>query len=118
MSLQIVTDFLNAFYKMMMEDRMSILPIYRNSSLLTYNGGNHAGVESIKKHLEGLSFKKISYNFDDYDAQPLHGGGILIVVAGELCMDDSDRFKFNQTFVLMPEGETWFIQNDVLKIIV
>ena len=116
MSQAIVVQFLDAFYQAMMKDRNQILSLYRDSSFLTYNGGSHVGVKDISEHIKGLGFKKIEYKFEDYDAQPVHGNGILIAVTGQLRMDDSDQFNFSQTFLLMPEGQSWFLQNDILKI--
>lgn len=51
----------------MMTSRPQIISLYRDNSCLSYEGDNRKGSKDIADKFEGLSFKTIQYNFENYD---------------------------------------------------
>lgn len=69
--------------------------------------------------MQDLPFGKIQHRVDTKDAQPSNeSGGILVMVTGALLIEGEQRpMSYVQTFQLMPENGTYFIFNDVFKLV-
>lgn len=117
MAEEVAKAFISHFYTNMMHDRMKNIPLYRENSYMSYNGSNHQGVASINEKLSNLSFKTIAFQYQDLDIQPVHGDGLLITVNGKLNMDNENTFSFCQIFVLMRDASSYYIQNDIFRLI-
>ena len=114
---ELVTNFLNAYYGAMMNNRPSMANFYNDSSILSYEGDNRAGLKEIKDKFEGLSFKTIQFNFENHDFQPTPMGGLLVSVNGKLLMDGENNFGFYQIFHLVPDNNGgWFLSNDMFRL--
>ena len=68
---------------------------------------------------QDLPFQNVKHRVDTLDAQPSNeAGGIIVLVTGALQVEDQDRpMSYVQTFQLMPEASTYFIFNDVFKLV-
>ena len=102
-----------------MNDRESLLNFYTEESCFSYERSEHKGLQAIGEKLSSFSFKKINYNFDDYDVQPSPvSGGLVICVVGQLQLDGSDNFNFSQIFQLVPNGSGgYYLHNDIFRLV-
>ncbi|KAE9395809.1 NTF2-domain-containing protein [Gymnopus androsaceus JB14] len=67
----------------------------------------------------GLPFAKVQHKVETLDAQPSSStvASLLVSVTGLLLVDDSSNpLQFSQTFQLMPEGGSYFVQNDIFRL--
>ena len=114
--------FLNEYYKTMQlnrEQRQALINFYQNSSQMTYTGTKHSGLKQIAEKIESMSFDKIDYANMSSDIQDGHvQGSIVVFVAGYLCMDGSEQFRFAQAFNILPNGSGgYYIHNDIFSVI-
>ncbi|KAK5042582.1 Nuclear transport factor 2 [Exophiala sideris] len=89
----------------------------RNSSMLTFEKDPFQGTQSILEKLTNLPFAKVQHRVDTTDAQPSNEqGAILVLVTGALMVDDQPQpMSYVQSFNLVPEAGSYFVQNDVFR---
>lgn len=72
--------------------------------------------QAINQHFLSTDMKGCLIQLNDVDAQPSHGGGVLILVTGSFTMLDTVKHRFVQSFFLAPqENGGYFVLNDVLR---
>jgi len=87
--------------------------------MLTWEGRPIQSGDLIIEHLVGLPFAKVQHKVETLDAQPSSStvASLLVSVTGLLLVDDSPNpLQFSQTFQLMPEGGSYFVQNDIFRL--
>ncbi|KAJ3956348.1 Nuclear transport factor 2 [Colletotrichum tropicale] len=68
---------------------------------------------------QSLPFEKVKHQVSTLDAQPSLEGGIVILVTGQLLVDEEQRpMNYTQAFQLMrdPTGN-YFVFNDLFKLV-
>ncbi|MCJ1399457.1 Nuclear transport factor 2 [Xylographa trunciseda] len=87
--------------------------------MLTFETAAVQGVTGIIEKLTSLPFSRIKHQVNTLDAQPSNeGGGILVLVTGALLVDEEQRsMSYTQVFQLMPEQGSYFVFNDLFKLI-
>ena len=86
--------------------------------MLTWESNQILGVNSILEKLESLPFQKVVHKTDTIDAQPSSASvaSLMVLVTGQLIVDDNQNpIPFSQVFQLMPEGGSYYVQNDVFR---
>lgn len=86
--------------------------------MLTFETSQLQGAGSIVEKLVSLGFKKVVHKITTLDAQPASpNGDILVMVTGELLIDDeSNPQRYSQCFHLVPEGNSFFVFNDIFRL--
>ncbi|KAK4044236.1 hypothetical protein C8A01DRAFT_42911 [Parachaetomium inaequale] len=115
----VATQFVTHYYTTFDDDRKNLAGLYRDNSMLTFEGAQSLGVAGIVEKLTNLPFRKVKHQFSEPDAQPTPNGGIIILVTGQLVVDDEQRpLPYSQAFQLCqdPAG-AWFVFNDVFKLV-
>jgi len=65
----------------------------------------------------GLPFAKVVHKISTLDSQPTTGGGAIVMVTGELLIEDQEHpQRYSQVFHLLPDGEVFFVLNDVFRL--
>ncbi|KIW60329.1 hypothetical protein PV05_00556 [Exophiala xenobiotica] len=115
----IAQQFVEFYYKTFDTDRAQLAALYRNNSMLTFEKEPFQGTQSILEKLTNLPFNKVQHRVDTTDAQPSNEqGGILVLVTGALMVDDQQQpMSYVQTFNLLPESGSYFVQNDVFRLV-
>ncbi|KAI1256317.1 Nuclear transport factor 2 [Eutypa lata] len=76
------------------------------------------GAQSIVEKLVSLPFLKVKHQVGTLDAQPGVNGGVFVLVTGQLLVDEEERpMNYSQAFQLVPEGGSFFVYNDIFKLI-
>jgi len=88
-----------------------------DQSLMTFEGQQIQGAAKIMEKISSLTFQKIAHVITAVDCQPTFDGGVLITVLGQLKTDDDPPQSFTQSFVLKPNGESFFIQHDMFRLV-
>mmetsp|Transcript_12491 Transcript_12491/g.27256 ORF Transcript_12491/g.27256 Transcript_12491/m.27256 type:complete len:131 (+) Transcript_12491:97-489(+) len=114
--------FVGHYYNNFDANRANLMGLYRDSSMLTFEGEQHMGAQQIVKKLVELPFQKVIHQIGTIDCQPTNANpnGIIVFVSGNLAVDDSEHpLKFSQTFHLMPDqgnpGQFW-VHNDLFRL--
>ncbi|RMD43631.1 hypothetical protein DV735_g1497, partial [Chaetothyriales sp. CBS 134920] len=111
--------FVEFYYKTFDSDRSQLGALYKDTSMLTFESSSTLGTLAIVEKLTGLPFQKVQHRVDTFDAQPSNtDGGILVLVTGALMVDDQPQpMNYTQVFNLLPSASSYFVQNDVFKLI-
>ncbi|KAF9017230.1 Nuclear transport factor 2 [Podila verticillata] len=118
MSFQEVADqFVDYYYQTFDSNRAGLAPLYRDTSMLSFEGSQTGGAAAIVDKIVKLPFHKVAHSISTKDAQPV-GEDIVVLVTGQLITEgESNAQMFSQTFYLKKEGGTFFIQNDVFRLV-
>ncbi|KAL9116292.1 MAG: hypothetical protein Q9187_007184 [Circinaria calcarea] len=117
--IEIAQQFIQFYYSTFDADRKNLAALYREPSMLTFESAPVRGVTGIIEKLVSLPFQKITHEVTTLDAQPSNEtGGILVMVTGALLVDEEQRpMKYTQVFQLLPADGSYFVFNDVFKLI-
>ncbi|KAG0736444.1 hypothetical protein G6F57_011500 [Rhizopus arrhizus] len=110
--------FVKFYYQTFDSDRSSLRSLYRNESMLTFEGAPVQGTDMIVEKLVSLPFQKVAHKISSCDAQPSGpSGNIVVTVTGLLIVDDSPNpLMFCQTFQLVAEGGSYWVCNDIFRL--
>jgi len=114
----VAQQFTDFYYQSFDTNRSSLAPLYRDSSMLTFEGSPIKGAAAIIEKLTSLPFQKVQHKVTTLDAQPSSSVASLIVnVTGLLIVDDSENpLQFSQVFHLIPEGGSYYVLNDIFRL--
>ncbi|KAL7006062.1 Nuclear transport factor 2 [Cystobasidiomycetes sp. EMM_F5] len=97
-----------------------MVPKQRDHSMLTFEAEQFQGSASIMGKLSALPFEKVQHVISTLDAQPSSTtqASMVVLVTGSLKVDDSQHpLNYTQTFQLIPEGNTYYVFNDVFRLV-
>ena len=97
-------------------NRMDLGNLYSNCALLTWEGTHFHGKEAIAGKLTNLPFKRIKHIITEQDCQPTVDSCILIMVFGQLQVDDDPPMAFHEVFMLKSQDRMWACTNDVFRL--
>ncbi|EJD46131.1 nuclear transport factor 2 [Auricularia subglabra TFB-10046 SS5] len=112
-------QFVKYYYETFSTNRQGLTPLYRDTSMLTWESVPIQGVGPIIEKLSSLPFNTVAHRVTTLDAQPSSPtqASIIVLVTGLLIVDDSPNpLNFSQTFQLYPEGGTYYVQNDIFRL--
>lgn len=115
----IAKQFVDFYYQTFSSGRQNLGPLYRESSMLTFEGSPIQGTPAILEKLTSLPFQKVQHKVTTLDAQPSSTtvAGLLVSVTGLLLVDDSENpLNFSQVFQLLPEGDSYYVFNDIFRL--
>ncbi|KAL9112161.1 MAG: hypothetical protein Q9227_003538 [Pyrenula ochraceoflavens] len=117
----IAKQFVEFYYKTFDSDRQQLASLYRDASMLTFEANPVQGSAGIVQKLAELPFQKVAHRVDSMDAQPTGGSpqdGIVVLVTGALLVDEEQRpMSYTQMFHLKPDGQTFFVFNDIFRLV-
>ncbi|CAD5206684.1 unnamed protein product [Bursaphelenchus okinawaensis] len=85
-------------------------------SIMTFEGTQVRGRQAILEKFSSLPFNNIQRAVTKVDCQPLADGSVAISVFGQLKTDEDPVNSFTQFFVLKPNGESFFIANEIFRL--
>ncbi|KAM0322325.1 hypothetical protein ACHAQA_009615 [Verticillium albo-atrum] len=116
---EVAKQFVEFYYNQFDSDRKGLTNLYREQSMLTFESSSVLGATPITEKLSSLPFEKVKHQVSTLDSQPTVEGGIIILITGQLLVDEEQRpMNFSQTFQLMrdPSGN-YFVFNDIFKLV-
>ena len=121
---QVGQAFASHYYNVFDNDRGQLGSLYKDAvSMLNFEHsaerpGQFKGTAAILQKLKSLPFQKVQHQIVTLDCQPTPGGGVLVMVCGNLLIDAEQMpQKFSQVFQLLPTGSgSFFIYNDVFRL--
>ncbi|KAL1744211.1 hypothetical protein HDZ31DRAFT_39204 [Schizophyllum fasciatum] len=112
-------QFVQFYYQTFDSNRANLQSLYRDTSMLTFEGAPTQGAAAITEKLTGLPFAQVQHKITTLDAQPSSPSvnSILVNVTGMLIVDDNQNpLQFSQVFQLVPEGNTYYVFNDIFRL--
>eukprot|EP01083_Nonionella_stella_P087539 243607_1 len=77
-------SFVQHYYGTYAQDRKNLGNLFKDESMMTYEGSQHKGGQSIMTKLSSLQFTTVKHETKTMDVQPSGAGGLLIVVTGDV----------------------------------
>ena len=78
--------------------------------------GQFKGTAAILQKLQSLP-QQVKHQVITIDCQPTPGGGVLVMICGNLLVDTEIPQKFSQVFQLLPTGSgSYYIFNDIFRL--
>ncbi|OAV88440.1 nuclear transport factor 2 [Puccinia triticina 1-1 BBBD Race 1] len=117
---EVATQFVQFYYEKFDTDRSQLAPLYRETSMLTFEASPYLGTANIVKKLQELPFTKVTHQVHTLDAQPSNSANpsIIVLVTGALQVDgEANPLRFSQAFHLVQENGTYFVLNDVFRLV-
>ncbi|ORE09203.1 nuclear transport factor 2 [Rhizopus microsporus var. microsporus] len=114
----LATQFVNFYYDTFDSNRSNLQGLYRDNSMLTFEGTPVQGAAAITEKLTTLPFQRVQHKVTTIDVQPSGPNNSLIVtVSGMLVVDDSPNpLMFFQTFQLISENNAYYVLNDIFRL--
>ncbi|BFZ58728.1 Nuclear transport factor 2 [Savitreella phatthalungensis] len=112
-------QFCEFYYKTFDENRAQLAPLYREHSMLTFEGNQLQGVHKIVEKLQSLPFQKVQHRISTLDAHPssVSGDAVLVMVTGELVVDEEQQtMRYSQVFNLLQDGGNYYVLNDIFRL--
>mmetsp|Transcript_13273 Transcript_13273/g.22849 ORF Transcript_13273/g.22849 Transcript_13273/m.22849 type:complete len:123 (-) Transcript_13273:223-591(-) len=114
---EVAASFVQVYYQQFGADRSQLGSLYGENSMLTFEDKKVMGAQSIVELLVALPFQQVKHVAKSVDAQPTVGDGIIVFVNGDIFIDGSENgVKFSQIFNLQPNGDSFFVLNDIMKL--
>ncbi|KAG0315323.1 Nuclear transport factor 2 [Linnemannia gamsii] len=114
----VADQFISYYYQTFDANRATLGPLYRPTSMLSFEGAQTLGADAIVEKLSSLPLDGLRHNVSTKDVQPVEGGAALILVTGQLlAAGETNPQFFTQNFLIKPEGGSYFIQNDVFRLV-
>ncbi|KAN0141104.1 hypothetical protein V8E53_000860 [Lactarius tabidus] len=115
----VAKQFTDFYYTTFDANRGNLAPVYREQSMLTWEGTPIQGVANIVEKLTSLPFSKVIHKVTTLDAQPSSPtvASLIVSVTGLLLVDDgTNPLQFSQVFQLIPDGSGYFVLNDIFRL--
>ncbi|KAK0550811.1 Nuclear transport factor 2 [Tilletia horrida] len=115
----IASQFTEFYYKTFDTDRTQLAGLYRNNSMLSFEGAQFQGTQNILEKLTNLPFQKVQHKVGTIDTQPTGEtqSSLFVLVTGALVVDDGENpLNFTQAFTLVPDAGSFYVYNDVFRL--
>ncbi|KAI8999054.1 nuclear transport factor 2 [Trametes punicea] len=115
----IAKQFTDFYYTTFDTNRAGLHSLYRDVSMLTWEGTPILGATAIAEKLTSLPFEKVQHKVTTLDAQPSSPSiaSLIVSVTGLLVVDDSTNpLQFSQVFQLIPDGSSYYVYNDIFRL--
>ncbi|KAI9056954.1 nuclear transport factor 2 [Trametes sanguinea] len=115
----IAKQFTDFYYTTFDTNRGGLQGLYRDSSMLTWEGTPILGAANIAEKLTTLPFEKVQHKITTLDAQPSSPtvASLIVSVTGLLVVDDSTNpLQFSQVFQLIPDAGSYYVYNDIFRL--
>ncbi|CCM05030.1 uncharacterized protein FIBRA_07230 [Fibroporia radiculosa] len=115
----IAKQFTDFYYSTFDTNRASLQSLYREQSMLSWEGSPILGAANISDKLTTLPFQTVQHKITTLDAQPSSPtvASLIVSVTGLLLVDDSTNpLQFSQVFQLIPDGGSYYVYNDIFRL--
>ena len=112
---EIGTQFVNHFYQTFNSGKETLMALFSDQSMLTFEGEQFMGQQAIYDKIS--SFGKLTHSDLTLDIQPSANNGIVVFVSGSLQIDENPAMMFTEVFHLQQGGaQGYFVLNDIFRL--
>ena len=109
--------FAHQYYQWLSSNFENLRTVYRTNSLVTWNGEQIVGGDSLLGKLRAMNYKR-AIVLNEIDCHPVAPDNVLVVVQGELKFEgEAHSLTFNDSFFLKHDQGGWFVQNQLSRIL-
>ena len=108
-------QFVNHYYSTIDSNRENLASLYSAESMLSFEGEQFLGVESVMGKLQTLP--SMQHAITNMDYQPTVNNGIIAFVTGQLSIDNGPAMNYTQVFHLAVGGPAgYYVYNDIFRL--
>ncbi|KAF5379872.1 hypothetical protein D9757_007198 [Collybiopsis confluens] len=107
----IAKQFVDFYYSTFDSNRANLSSLYREQSMLTWEGTPIQSATAINEKLTELPFSKVQHKVETLDAQPSSP-----TIPSVMVDDSTNALQFSQTFHLIPDGGSYYVLNDIFRL--
>ncbi|KAI6007831.1 nuclear transport factor 2 [Pisolithus marmoratus] len=115
----IAKTFTEFYYQTFDTNRSQLVALYKDESMLTWEGQQILGVNAIIEKLTTLPFGKVQHQVTTVDAQPSvpNTANLIVSVTGFLLVDDDvNPMRYSQAFHLVSRDNSYYVYNDIFRL--
>ncbi|CAA92380.3 Nuclear transport factor Nxt2 [Schizosaccharomyces pombe] len=114
----LATQFTQFYYQTFDSDRSQLSSLYREESMLSFEGAQLQGTKAIVEKLVSLPFQRVQHRISTLDAQPTGTtGSVIVMVTGELLLDEEQMAqRYSQVFHLVNNNGNYYVLNDLFRL--
>ena len=115
----VAKQFTDFYYTTFDTNRSGLQSLYRDVSMLSWEGTPLVGASAITEKIVSLPFQKVQHKVSTLDAQPSSPtiASLIVSVTGLLVVDDSPNpLQYSQIFHLIPDGGSYYVYNDIFRL--
>uniref|UniRef100_A0A8C9GHK2 NTF2 domain-containing protein n=1 Tax=Piliocolobus tephrosceles TaxID=591936 RepID=A0A8C9GHK2_9PRIM len=94
-------QFVNHYFQLFNTGRNELASLYKDVSMMSFENDQCKGTNQILERLNKLP-QTVIHKCLSLDIQPTHNNGILILVCGDIVIEENKPLKFVRTFHLLP----------------
>jgi len=115
--LEIGQQFVEHYYRAFSTNRESVVALYHEQAMLTYEQHMAQGTPAIREVLVNkLSFGNIQHIITKVDVQPTLDMGLIILVTGRLKTDEDHPHAFSETFLVKQVSGNFLVLHDIFRL--
>ncbi|CAD2093684.1 nuclear transport factor 2, putative [Plasmodium berghei] len=108
-------EFVNHYFQLFNTGRNELASLYKDISMMSFENDQCRGTNQIIERLNKLP-PTVVHKCLSLDIQPTPNNGILILVCGDIIIEENKPLKFVRTFHLFPlPSGGYFIFNDLFR---
>ncbi|CRH04014.1 nuclear transport factor 2, putative [Plasmodium relictum] len=112
---EIGKEFVNHYFQCFNTGRNELAALYKDISMMSFENDQCRGTSQIIERLNKLP-QTVVHKCLSLDIQPTPNNGILILVCGDIIIEENKPLKFCRTFHLCPlPSGGYFIFNDLFR---
>lgn len=114
---EVAQAFAGFYHDAILKGIDDVIGLYRGHSMMTCETNQVTGLDNIKERLS--PFTKSQREIATLDAQPGGpGGSIIVLITGLVKLEGQDHpQKYSQCFHLVPESGTYYVLNDIFRLV-
>ncbi|CAG9331850.1 unnamed protein product [Blepharisma stoltei] len=110
-------QFAQFYYNGFQSNRESLRVLFNADSMLTFESDHFKGADAIMVKFHSLTAQSIVHHILTLDVQPsTTQGSMIILVTGQLQMDQDAPLKFSQVFHLIPAAGSYVCTNNLFRL--
>ncbi|KAL5021546.1 hypothetical protein ScPMuIL_000701 [Solemya velum] len=116
---QIGAEFVKQYYLTFdggVATRPKLTSFYHRDAMLSFEGDEKQGISGIMDKIQKLPFINVQHAVTTLDCQPTLDGGVLIMVTGQIKVDEEKPMGFSHNFCLKAEGTSFSIIHEVFRL--
>eukprot|EP01134_Creolimax_fragrantissima_P003092 CFRG3092T1 len=116
-------NFVKQYFTVLSQKPNQLHMFYNPASLFVHgddaagsvDAPSSCGVEEFRAYIESLQIEKCRTSITRIDAMSSQAGSILVMVTGEMTLNDQTPRRFAQTFLLAPQDRGFYVHNDIFR---
>jgi hypothetical protein len=116
-AVDVAKPFIEYYFRTYDTQRTSLAALYRQQSVFSFEDDVRQGPAAIMEKIAAMPRVAHDAASITCDVQQVNGNALLLVfLTGRLSIDEAHPLNFSETFLLVQEGQSYFVGNDIFRL--